>query len=247
MKVRLEIPEINPFSINAILDGATSCCVNKGSVPIQALEPSSYAVMINGVNSKQTANLKIKGGRMIIGENQFRIPFTYAFDMTLGEGIQMVLGCNFIRSMQGGVRIEGNTVTFYKNITTIATNQSLAAAIAELNLEEAEYIQIQEQVLFTSTPSNSLILMKHGRLLERLKEQGYIGENPLLHWAKNKIMCKIEIINPDITIQDKPLSHITPAMKQIFEKHVHTAAKSNQAQQVSAQNHGYDCTIWHFY
>lgn len=93
------------------------------------LEKNSYTVVINGVNSKQEANWKLRNGQMIIGENKFRIPFTYSFEMSLGQGIQMVLGCNFIRSMQGGIRIEGNEVTFYKNMTTITTNQSVVHAI----------------------------------------------------------------------------------------------------------------------
>ncbi|XP_042386968.1 uncharacterized protein LOC121978734 [Zingiber officinale] len=208
-------------AVNAILDtGATSCCIDKKSVPSQALEKNSYTVMINGVNSRQAANWKLKGGQMMIGENKFRIPFTYSFDMTLGEGIQMVLGCNFIRSMQGGLLIEGNQATFYKNVTTIATNQSATTAIEELELNEDEYLEIQEKIFFAGVPSNTSILIKHDPLLNRLQEQGFIGEDPLKHWAKNQIMCKSDIINPDITIQDKPLSHVTPVMKQIFEKYV---------------------------
>lgn len=148
MVVRIEIPGVTPFTINAILDtGATSCCVDKRSVPKEALEENSYTVVINGVNSKQAANWKLKNGQMVIGENKFRTPFTYSFDMTLGEGIQMVLGCNFIRSMHGGVRIEGNTLTFYKNITAITTKQEALSTLAELEMEEEEYLRIQEQVI----------------------------------------------------------------------------------------------------
>ncbi|KAG6500876.1 hypothetical protein ZIOFF_040734 [Zingiber officinale] len=149
MTVIFEIPNITSFSVNAILDTcATSCCIDKRSVPAQALEENSYTVLINGVNSKQSANWKLKGGQMLIGKNKFRIPFTYSFEMTMGEGNKMVLGCNFIRSMQGGVRIEGNSVTFYKNITSIATNQHAVAAIEELELDEMEYLDIEERVNF---------------------------------------------------------------------------------------------------
>ncbi|KAG6533286.1 hypothetical protein ZIOFF_007152 [Zingiber officinale] len=145
MTVTFEIPNIAPFSVNVILDtGATSCCIDKRSVLAQALEENSYTIVINGVNSKQSAIWKLKGGQMIIGENKFRVPFTYSFEMTLGEGIQMVLGCNFIISMQGGSRIEGNTVTFYKNVTTIITSQNVTSAIEELELDEMEYLDIKE-------------------------------------------------------------------------------------------------------
>ncbi len=41
-----------------------------------------------------------------------------------------------------------------------------------------------------------------------------------MHWAKNKVICTLGIINPSITIQDKPLKHVTPDMAQKFGKHV---------------------------
>ncbi|GJZ04799.1 Orf y [Tanacetum coccineum] len=53
-----------------------------------------------------------------------------------------------------------------------------------------------------------------------MKSQGYIGEEPLKHWKKNGELCKLDIINPDITIEDKPLKDITPAMEASFKKHI---------------------------
>ncbi|KAG6496956.1 hypothetical protein ZIOFF_044836 [Zingiber officinale] len=45
MTVIFEIPNIASFSVNAILDtGATSCCIDKRSVPAQALEENSYTI-----------------------------------------------------------------------------------------------------------------------------------------------------------------------------------------------------------
>ncbi|GJR94625.1 Orf y, partial [Tanacetum coccineum] len=59
----------------------------------------------------------------------------------------------------------------------------------------------------------------------RLKHQGYIGEEPLKHWKKNGELCKLDIINPDITIEDRPLKHVTPAMEDSFKKHVDSLLK----------------------
>ncbi|GJX77555.1 Orf y [Tanacetum coccineum] len=56
---------------------------------------------------KQPAKHKIKGRNFAIEGNKFRIPFIYAFDMKINDGIQMLIGTNFIRAMQGGIRIEG--------------------------------------------------------------------------------------------------------------------------------------------
>ncbi|KAJ4791883.1 polyprotein [Rhynchospora pubera] len=230
IELTMEIPGVENFKIQAILDtGATVCCVDQNAVPKEALEPSAYPIQINGVNSSQIANQKLKGGMMAIEENRFRIPFTYAFPMEQRDGIQMLIGCNFIRAMQGGLRIEGQMVTFYKNVTTIATKVdaevAASAAIEELELSELEYFEIQRITAYSCGEESQKFKERFRPLLERLREQGYIGENPLQHWEKNRVKCKLDIINPDITIQDKPLKHVTPAMKEQFDKHVQALLK----------------------
>nr|GEU77534.1 retrotransposon protein, putative, Ty3-gypsy subclass [Tanacetum cinerariifolium] len=62
-------------------------------------------------------------------------------------------------------------------------------------------------------------------VIDRLKHQVYIGEEPLKHWKKNGKLCKLDIINPDITIEDRPLKHVTPAMEDSFKKHVDSLLK----------------------
>ncbi|KAJ4746297.1 polyprotein [Rhynchospora pubera] len=230
IELTMEIPGVEKFKIQAILDtGATVCCIDQNAVPKEALEPSAYPIQINGVNSSQIANQKLKGGMMAIEENRFRIPFTYAFPMEQRDGIQMLIGCNFIRAMQGGLRIEGQMVTFYKNVTTIATKVdaevAASAAIEELELSELEYFEIQRITAYSCGEESQKFKERFRPLLERLREQGYIGENPLQHWEKNRVKCKLDIINPDITIQDKPLKHVTPAMKEQFDKHVRALLK----------------------
>ena len=58
------------------------------------------------------------------------------------------------------------------------------------------------------------------KILNRLEGLEYIGKNPQKHWLKNQVICKIDIINPDITNQDKALKHVTPAMQDSYKKHV---------------------------
>ncbi|KAJ4755548.1 polyprotein [Rhynchospora pubera] len=143
IELTMKIPGVEKFKIQAILDtGATVCCVDQNAVPKEALEPSAYPIQINGVNSSQIANQKLKGGMMAIEENRFRIPFTYAFPMEQRDGIQMLIGCNFIRAMQGGLRIEGQMVTFYKNVTTIATKvDAEVAASAAMKEQFDKHVQ----------------------------------------------------------------------------------------------------------
>ncbi|XP_042375935.1 uncharacterized protein LOC121969765 isoform X1 [Zingiber officinale] len=149
LTIEIEIPGIQKFKLKAILDTeATTCCVDQRSVPKEALERNTFVVSFSRIDSQQTANMKLKNGRMIIGDNTFHVPYTYSFPMVLGDNIQFIIGCNFIRAMQGGLRIEGNTVTFYKNLTTINTLSSVHAAIEELEMDEDEYIQIKEMVHF---------------------------------------------------------------------------------------------------
>ncbi|KAJ1685927.1 hypothetical protein LUZ63_017317 [Rhynchospora breviuscula] len=226
----MEIPGAEKFKIQAILDtGATVCCVDQSAVPKEALEPSAYPIQINGVNSSQIANQKLRVGIMAIEENRFKISFTYAFPMEQRDGIQMLIGCNFIRAMQGGLRIEGQMVTFYKNVTTIATKVdaevTASAAVEELDLSELEYLEIQRITAYSCGEESQKFQENFQPLLERLKEHGYIGENPLQHWKKNQVKCKLDIINPDITVQDKPLKYVTPAMKEQFDKHVKALLK----------------------
>ncbi|KAJ4752324.1 polyprotein [Rhynchospora pubera] len=120
-------------------------------------------------------------------------------------------------------------VKFYKIVTTIATKVdaeiAASAAIEELELSELEYFEIQKITAYSCGEESQKFKKRFRPLPERLREQGYIGENPLQHWKKNRIKCKLVIINPDITIQDKSLKHVTPPMKEQFYKHVQALLK----------------------
>ncbi|GKD47022.1 hypothetical protein Tco_1271667 [Tanacetum coccineum] len=84
-------------------------------------------------------------------------------------------------------------------------------------MDELEYqASVEESVFHQET--NPKFKEKFEPVLEELKEQGYIGEEPLKHWKKNGELCKLDIINPDVTIEDRPLKDITPAMEASFKK-----------------------------
>nr|ASG91844.1 polyprotein [Cacao swollen shoot virus] len=240
LDVILIIPDVKfPIKVKAILDtGATTCCIDSVSLPKEAIEQNTFMVQFRGINSQQQVDKKLKYGRMTISNHQFRIPYCYAFPLNLGDGIQMILGCNFIRNMYGGVRLEGNDITFYKNVTTI---QSRAAAMVggttisnlgedgsifqlafdEDNEDEEVNLEAHSQIVGHTTIQNHHTLSPEVQdLIEKLKMQGYIGENPLKYWANNKILCHLDIKNPELIIEDKPIKHLTPVMEQKFKKHV---------------------------
>ncbi|GJZ07194.1 RNA-directed DNA polymerase [Tanacetum coccineum] len=120
--VEFDIPNCPFFKTKAIIDtGASSCFINKEVVPKEALELLTYSINVNGLNSKQPAEHKVKAGTFSIEGNKFRIPLIYAFDMKINDGIQMLIGTNFLRAMQGGIRIEGDEITIYKKVTKFKT------------------------------------------------------------------------------------------------------------------------------
>nr|QJC63475.1 polyprotein [Cacao swollen shoot virus] len=249
LDVILTIPDVPaPISVKAILDtGATTCCIDINSVPKEAIEQNTFLVQFKGINSSQKVDKKLKYGRMTISGHQFRIPYCYAFPIHLGDDIQMILGCNFIRSMYGGLRIEGHTITFYKNVTTIHSRAAAAMvggttifprgeevvqpfqlAFNEedddddlpMDLEDLDDLASHFHVMGSIQHKSSMESPELNDLLNKLKEQGFIGDNPLKYWANNKILCSLDIKNPDLIIEDKPIKHLTPAMEQQFQKHV---------------------------
>ncbi|GKE12236.1 Orf y, partial [Tanacetum coccineum] len=98
------------------------------------------------------------------------------------------------------------------------------AEIAELEVSEEEFLEINESIYFNQEGSRAF-QEQFKPVINRLKQQGYIGEEPLKHWKKNGELCKLDIINPDITIEDRPLKHVTPAMEDLFRKHVDSLLK----------------------
>ncbi|GKA57633.1 Orf y [Tanacetum coccineum] len=149
------------------------------------MEPLTQTVVFNGLNSTQQAAHRIKQGYFLIEENKFKIPLIYAFDMRDSNGIEMLIGANFLRSMKGGIRIKGDEITIYKKVTKIKTsNQTEIIEIAELEVSEEEFLEINKSIYFNQEVSRAF-QEQFKPVIDRLKQQGYIGEEPLKHWIKN--------------------------------------------------------------
>ncbi|GJT87832.1 Orf y [Tanacetum coccineum] len=226
VKVEFNIPNCTAFGTTTIIDtGASACCINKKVIPKEAFEPLTQIIFFNGLNSRQQATHRIKQGYFLIEGNKFKIPLIYAFDMRDSNGIEMLIGANFLRSMKRGIRIEGDEITIYKKVTKIKTsNQTKIVEITELEFSEEEFLEINESIYFNQEGSRAF-QEQFKPVIDRLKQQGYIREEPLKHWKKNGELCKLDIINPDITIEDRPLKHVTPAMEDSFRKHVDSLLK----------------------
>ncbi|GJU82968.1 Orf y [Tanacetum coccineum] len=113
VKVEFDIPNCTAFGTTAIIDtGASACCINKKVIPKEALEPLTQIIHL-----------------------------IYAFDMRDSNGMEMLIGANFLRSMKGGIQIEGDEITIYKKVTKIKTsNQTEIAEIDELEVSEEEFL-----------------------------------------------------------------------------------------------------------
>ncbi|GJV64770.1 Orf y [Tanacetum coccineum] len=120
VKVEFEISSCPAFRTTAIIDtGASTFCINKRVVPKEALEPLTQIVFFNGLNSRHQATHRLKQGSFLIKGNKFKIPLIYAFNMHDSNDIEILIGSNFLRSMKGEIRIEGDEITTYKKGTTI--------------------------------------------------------------------------------------------------------------------------------
>nr|WBW50881.1 polyprotein [Sweet potato pakakuy virus] len=213
MRVCLRIRGCPDVHLNAILDtGATVCCVEEERVPKEGLEESKMVAQFAGLNSTQQTRKKLKEGYMLISGHVFPLPIVYALNpMKIGKGIQFIIGCNFIRKMGGGVRLEGPTVTFYRNVSTIETQErsTVAATIGAVNEER------------------TMVFPRFRAEVAKLIKEGYIGDDPLRHWKKDKVTCTLRIKNPDLIIQDPPLKHVTPATKVFFQNQIGGLLKAN--------------------
>ncbi|GJW38294.1 Orf y [Tanacetum coccineum] len=112
------------------------------------------------------------------------------------------------RIKQGSFLIEGNKFKIpliyafdMRDIRIKTSNQTQIAEIAELEVSEEEFLEINESIYFNQEGSKAF-LEQFKPVINRLKHQGYIREEPLKHWKKNGELCKLDIINPDITIED---------------------------------------------
>ncbi|UYC36391.1 polyprotein [Black pepper virus B] len=221
--VAIEIPGVPDFVVRAVLDtGATKCCTYTTAVPKEALAALEEPARIYGITGASYCNWKLKEGNFRILDQRFKIPLTFVLENKEGakDNIELLIGCNFIRGNKGGVRIEGPNITFYKNLTSLDTQEDYIAPANLLVEKEEEEIYPEEWILTaTKQKTNSFVQSKVQKILEEMEELEYIGDKPLKYWAKNLVKCKIDVINPDITIESKPLKHVTPKDEEVFRKH----------------------------
>lgn len=233
--------EGSEYVLRTILDtGATKCCIIGPAIPQTNFEKMEKPVTILGLSSQQNTELRLKKASIILDKEQYPMPLTYVTP-PVSDNIELILGMNFVNSFKGGIDICQGVITFYRKLDTIQTTPIISRALKDktLTLEVTEeYNDILHQEIFLNiqeTEEVESLLFNLGRLTDfeaeilplmtQLEELQYIGINPLQHWEKNKVMCKLDIINPDLVIQDKPLTSVPPAMEGEYKMHIEELLK----------------------
>ena len=170
-----------------------------------------------------------------IERQQFTLPLTFISPV---GSYKFILGLNFIKSLQGFLYTPPDITFFKKGITT--TDQSnLIEAYNSISIEESshkeEILDEQNSIDYDDTifeleyptigelPTLEIIQLERPKSLEELlqlaEQTRIIGEDPQLHWNKNKILAKLDIINPDLTIKTADMAS-NLVDKQEFEQQI---------------------------
>ena len=105
---------------------------------------------------------------------------------------------NFIKHRNGWIIIQGEKDTLCKqmdNVQTIPLKNMTKNFTEELIPKEAEnFVELNFKI------ENEFLRQRLEPLIEKLKKDGTIGENPVRNINRVKVICKFEIINLDLRI-----------------------------------------------
>ena len=130
---------------------------------------------------------------MIINKITMTLPQTY-----LVPSISLYpffLGLNFVHSLQRGITIQNNQVSFHPKATTIAYTNTENILITTNNIASHYTNKIEEikDSIVNDYSENLKNALKLKNLLAQAEKIGIIGEDPQKHWNRNKTICKIAI------------------------------------------------------
>jgi len=217
---------IKDTAITAILDtGATKCFIQKGTLPEKYL-CQGKKIYLTGLGGDKDTCLKLRKSFVTFNKERYLLPDTYEIQFGNPDrkgSFQLIIGMNFVYSFHGGIQIESGTIKLYKKADIIQTTPYavLTSEVlqATLELDENMFESMFHSIGKLTEFENQVI-----PILNRLESLQHIGDNPIKHWEKNNILCKLDIINPDLTIQDKPIIP-SPQQKDWFEEQIQKLVK----------------------
>ena len=233
----LELSKENRIQTVAMIDtGSTKSVIREELVPTQFRQKLVKPVKVSQFDTRTIYlthclnNIPIR-----IERQQFTLPLTFISPV---GSYKFILGLNFIKSLQGFLYTPPDITFFKKGITT--TDQSnLIEAYNSISIEESshkeEILDEQNSIDYDDTifeleyptigelPTLEIIQLERPKSLEELlqlaEQTRIIGEDPQLHWNKNKILAKLDIINPDLTIKTADMAS-NLVDKQEFEQQI---------------------------
>ncbi|CAL8993865.1 unnamed protein product [Prunus brigantina] len=244
----LELSKENKIQTTAMIDtGSTKNVIKEELVPEQFRQKLARPVRIIQFDTRPVYlthcinNIPIR-----IERQQFNLPLTFISPV---GSYPFILGLNFLKSLQGGFLYTPPDITFFKKGITTTDQSNILESYNSVNIEEQNFKYNMEELEELSKEKideqNNLeyddIIFDHEyplignlepleimqidrpknleELLQLAEQTRIIGEDPQLHWNKNKILAKLDIINPDLTIKtaDMPCNLLD---KQEFEQQI---------------------------
>ena len=162
--------------------------------PVELVQYNQEKIII----TKYIANVP-----MIINNITMTLPQTY-----LVPSISLypfILGLNFVHSLQGGITIQNNQVSFHPKTTTIAYT-NIENKTNNLVCHYTNKIEEIKDSIVNDYSENLKNSLKLKNLLVQAEKIGIIGEDPQKHWNRNKTICKIPIKNPYLAIKTSDIA-----------------------------------------
>ena len=139
-----------------------------------------------------------------------------------------ILGLNFVYSLQGGITIQNNQVSFHPKSTTIAYT-NIKNRLNTTNNIVSHYTNKIEEIkdsIVNDYSENLKNTLKFKNLLAQVQKIGIIGEDPHKHWNRNKTIRKIPIKNPYLAIKTADIVRNLADTKE-FKIHIEELLQNN--------------------
>ena len=200
--IKLKKTEIK---VEAMLDtGASKNLLFETLVPKEDQQTLTQPIELVQYNQEKIIITKyIANVPMIINNITMTLPQTY-----LAPSISLypfILGLNFVHSLQGGITIQNNQVSFHPKTTTIAYTNT-ENKTNNLVCHYTNKIEEIKDSIVNDYSENLKNSFKLKNLLVQAEKIGIIGEDPQKHWSRNKTICKIPIKNPDLAIKTSDIA-----------------------------------------
>ena len=115
-----------------------------------------------------------------MNSKKYTLRFTQIKPFNKDKVTQFMLGISFIRSKSRGLIVQGGTITIFKKANQINTTSFVREIISYIE-EEIKLVYAKEEEYGGQIELNQLEPLKRKLelILEKLKQHGTIGENPV--------------------------------------------------------------------